>query len=256
MGVVEDTFLTKFINSLLAELSTKANKNTTVFAPLTPTTSSAGSSPSSKGKRKSYPPSPLTALETPGNCTDEEVELRLTFLDKTYSSRYLTPRSQIFLDLYQKTSLLLLSETNSTKRALHQTSLQLFDKFLEGNSSILDETKSQTELRENLSRLKLFEYYSRYGDYFAYQSSHLKETATEIQISGYKIFRHYWDKASEDIVREMKLIKGNPGTSASTLHSYLALINGAAAMGVDFYHLLTWASQYVWSKSKILRSKS
>ena len=116
---------------------------------------------------------PLTVLKTRGSYTNKEVELRLTFLGKTHS-RNLTPRSQIFIDLYQKTSLLLLSKTDSTRGVLHQTSLQLFDKFPEENYTILNETESHAELRETLSRLKLFEYYSRYGDYFAYQSSQLK----------------------------------------------------------------------------------
>lgn len=103
--------------------------------------------------------SPLTTHETPGSYTDKEVELRLKFLDKILS-RNMTLRSRIFLELYQKTSLLL-SETDSTKRAKYQTSLQLIDNSLEENSTILDENKSHAELRENLLRLKLFEYYSR-----------------------------------------------------------------------------------------------
>lgn len=172
------------INSLLTELFSTARtilSSPPSSPPLTPLASSAVSSPSSKGNKKCYPPelsalnymtitSPLTALETPSSYTDNEVELRLTFFEKAHS-RNLTPRSQIFVDLYQKTSLMLLSETDSTKRALHQSSLQLFDKFLEENNTILNETRSHAELRENLSRLKLFEYYSRYGDYFTYQSS-------------------------------------------------------------------------------------
>lgn len=180
------------MNSLLNELFSKARNilpSPPSSPPLTPLTSSAVSSPSSKGKQKCYPPelsalnymaitSPLTALENPSSYTDNEVELRLTFFQKT-NSRNLTPRSQIFIDLYQKTSLLLLSETDPTKRALHQSSLQLFDKFLEENNTIFNETRSHAELRENLSRLKLFEYYSRYGDYFAYQSSKLKKAAIE-----------------------------------------------------------------------------
>lgn len=49
---------------------------------------------------------------------------------------------------------------------------------------------------------------------------------------------------SEDIVREMKLIKDNPKTPASRLQSYLALMNAVAAMGVDCNHLLTSVSAY------------
>lgn len=225
--------------------------------PLTPTTPSAVSSPSPNRKRESYSPelsaltymktkSPLTTLETPASYTDKEVERRLRFLDKTHS-RNLTPRSRIFLELHQKTSLLLLLlllETDSTKRAMYQTSLQLLDNFLEENSTILDETKSHAELRENLSRLKLFEYHSRYGEYFAYQSVQLKKVATEVQTTGYKIFRNYWDKVSRDIVREMKQIKDHFETPPSRLQSYLALMNAAAAMGVDFDHLLTSISAY------------
>lgn len=258
--------VSKNINSHLAELSPKAQdllSSPPSSPPLAPFTSSAVSSPSSKGNRKSFPPelsaltymtikSPLIALETPGSYTDKEVELRLTFFEKTHS-RNLTPRSQIFLDLYQKTSLLLLSETDSTKRALHQTSLQLFDKFLEENSTILNETKRYAELRENLSRLKLFEYYSRYGDYFAYQSLQLKKTATEVRTSGYKIFRNYWDKVSKDIVREMNLIKDHPKTPASGLQSYLALVSAATTMGVDFDHLLTSISAYA-TRNRLMHS--
>lgn len=196
--------------------------------------------------------SPLKALESTKSYTDNEVELRLTFFEKT-RSRKLTPRSQIFIDLYEKTSLLLLSETDSTKRALHQSSLQIFDKFLEENHTILNETKSYAELRENISRLKLFEYYSRYGDYFAYQSSKLKKTATETQTLGHKLFRDYWDKVSQDIIHQMKLLKDHPETSSSRLQSYIALMNAADVMGVDFDHLLTSISAYA-TRNRLMHS--
>lgn len=196
--------------------------------------------------------SPLTALESPSSYTDNEVELRLTFFEKT-RSRKLTPRSQIFIDLYQKTSLLLLSETDSTKRALHQSSLQLFDKFLEENHTILNGTKRYAELRENLSRLKLFEYYARYGDYFAYQSSKLKKTATETRTLGHKLFRDYWDKVSQDIIHQMKLLKDHPEIPSSRLQSYLALMNAADVMGVDFDHLLTTICAYA-TRNRLMHS--
>lgn len=240
------------INSLLTENFSKARNvlsSPPSSPPLTPLKSSAVSSPSPKGKQKCYLPelsalnyltitSPLTALENPSSYTDNEVELRLAFFEKA-QSRNLTPRSQIFIDLYEKTSLLLLSETDSTKRASHQSSLQLFDRFLEENNTILNETRSHAELRENISRLKLFEYYSRYGDYFAYQSSKLKKTATETKTSGHKVFRDYWDKVSQDIIHQMKLLKDNPEIPTSKLQSYLALMNAADALGVNFDHLLT-----------------
>lgn len=254
------------INSLLTDLFSKARNTLSSppsSPPLTPLTSSAVSSPSSKGKQKCYPPelsalsymtitSPLTALESPSKYTDNEVGLRLTFFEKT-NSRNLTPRSQIFIDLYQKTSLLLLSETDSTKRALHQSSLQLFDQFLEENNTILNETRSHAELRDNLSRLKLFEYYSRYGDYFSYQSSKLRKIAFETQTSGHKIFRDYWDKVSQDIVHQMNLLKDHPKTPTSRLQSYLALMNVAEAMGVGFDHLLTSISAYA-TRNRLMHS--
>ncbi|MCJ1345967.1 hypothetical protein MMC31_004177 [Peltigera leucophlebia] len=196
--------------------------------------------------------SPLTALENPSSYTDNEVELRLTFFQKTHS-RNPIPRSQIFINLYQKTSLLLLSETDPTKRALHQSSLQLFDKFLEENNTIFNETRSHAELRENLSRLKLFEYYSRYGDYFAYQSSKLKKTAIETQTSGHEVFVDYWDKVSQDIVHQMNLLKDHPKHPTSSLQSYLALMRAAEAMGVDFNHLLTSTSAYA-TRNRLMHS--
>lgn len=157
---------------------------------LTLTTPSAVSSPSSKREKKvlstrtvrpylhdhqnstNGPPNPRQ-LYRQGSVTSVD------FLEKTHS-RNLTPGSQIFLDLYQRTSLLLLSETDH-KEGIAANKPAALDKFIEENSTILNGTKSHAEIRENLSRLKLFEFYSRYGDYFAYQSSQLKKTATEIQ---------------------------------------------------------------------------
>lgn len=72
--------------------------------------------------------------------------------------------------------------------AVDQSSFQLFYQFLEENNNILNETRNHAELREDISRLKFLEYYSRYGDYFAYQSSKLKETAAETQTSVIKSF--------------------------------------------------------------------
>lgn len=120
------------INSLLTDLFSKAwnTLSSPLSSPLlTPLTSSAVSLPLSNRKQKCYPPklsalsymtiiNPLTALKSPSKYTDNEVGLRLTFFEKTNSCN-LTPRSQIFIDLYQKTSLLLLSETDSIKKALH-----------------------------------------------------------------------------------------------------------------------------------------
>lgn len=131
--------------------------------------------------------SPLTVLENSSSYTDNKVEYHLTLFKKAYSYN-LTPRLQIFIKLYQKTSFLLLSKTDSTKRALHQLSLQLFDRFFEKNSMILNKISSHAKLRENILQLKLFEYYFRYSDYFAYQSSKLKKTATKTKTSSHKVF--------------------------------------------------------------------
>lgn len=117
----------------------------------------------------------------------------------------------------------------------------------------MNETRSHAELRDNLSRLKLFEYYSRYGDYFSYQSSKLKKTAIETQTSGHKIFRDYWDKVSQDIVDQMNLLKDHPKTPTSRLQSYLALMNVAEAMGVGFDHLLTSISAYA-TRNRLMHS--
>lgn len=120
------------------------------------------SSPRTKRPRKSYPPelsaitylslgrNRLVPLPSPGGYSDSVVERRLSYVEMQ-KRRDLTPRSRIFLQLYETTAAMLLAEADPQKRRSHQKSLQQYDDFLDKNQDILiANTKVEREIEESL----------------------------------------------------------------------------------------------------------
>jgi hypothetical protein len=104
-----------------------------------------------------------------------------------------TPRSEIFLQLYQEAAESALEATNEASRNSCCTRLYRYDRFIQGNSFLCEErTSAQRELEEKLLKLKRLEYYVRYGDYLTRELSILKDTAATLQTDNHQELQQYW----------------------------------------------------------------
>lgn len=213
------------------------------------------SSPSTKRPRKSYPPelsaitylslgrNRLVPLPSPGGYSDSVVERRLSYVEMQ-KRRDLTPRSRIFLQLYETTATMLLAEADPQKRRSHQKSLQQYDDFLDKNQDILiANTKVEREIEESLLKLKLFEYFARYGDYFAFQSSRIKKVAEDMKVEGRETLRGYWTDIAKDIQVEMEVAKLNGKTLVCPKRASMLVAVGKF-MGVSSDSLITSIMAY------------
>lgn len=104
----------------------------------------------------------------------------------------------------------------------------------------------EREIKESLLKLKLFEYFARYGDYFAYQSSRIQKVAEEMKVEGWEILKGYWTGIAKDIQEEMALAKlnGNKLVYPSASKRAAMLVATAKSMGVASDSLITSIMAY------------
>lgn len=196
---------------------------------------------------------PLQPLPTAAAYTNDEVERRINIV-RSYRERDLTPRSRIFLDLYEKTAELFLAENDLDKSARCQENLLLCDVYLAENTFMLREsTKEHREIRDMLVKLKEFEYYARYGDYFAYQTTKLRRVAEEKKLEGLGVLKQYWTKIAADLAQEEKLLQENRKVESWKIRTVLAVYEVATELGVNTDHAKTCISAYA-ARNELMHS--
>src|SRR5579862_6624790 len=178
------------------------------------------------------PPAPVPE-SSPQSYTVEKVEERLKYARERVKERNITPRSEIFLQLYQEAAESALEVTNEASRNSCCTRLYRYDRFIQENSFLCEErTLAQQELEEKLLRLKLLEYYVRYGDYLARELSTLKDTATTLQTDNHQELQQYWAaiaikmKAEKEVFNKRSMGKTGP----KNIPTLLAIWAAAAAV--------------------------
>ncbi|KAI9771265.1 MAG: hypothetical protein M1840_002235 [Geoglossum simile] len=138
------------------------------------------------------PPAPVPE-SSPRSYTPEKVEERLKYVRERMKELNITPRSEIFLQLYQEAAESALEVTDEASRDSCCTRLYRYDRFIQENSFLCEEpTSAQRELEEKLLKLKRLEYYVRYGDYLARELSILKDAATTLQTDDHQELQQYW----------------------------------------------------------------
>ena len=137
--------------------------------------------------------------QSPSDYTPAKVQKRLEYA-RHVGRRNISPRSEIFLQLYRDAAINALAVTENKDRLDYCTQLYRYDKFLEANSFMGEEpTKEQKELEEKLLKLKRLEYYARYSDYWARELSLLKETALMVKTENYEELQQYWTTINEKL---------------------------------------------------------
>ncbi|KAI9861433.1 MAG: hypothetical protein M1813_005330 [Trichoglossum hirsutum] len=178
------------------------------------------------------PPAPVPE-SSPRSYTPEKVEERLKYVRERMKERNITPRSEIFLQLYQEAAESALEVNNEASRNSRYTRLYRYDRFIQENSFLSEErTSAQRELEEKLLKLKQLEYYVRYRDYLARELSILKDTATTLQTDNHQELQLYWTtiankmKAEKEVFNQRSMGKTGP----KNIPTLLAIWAAAAAV--------------------------
>ncbi|KAI9782240.1 MAG: hypothetical protein M1839_005354 [Geoglossum umbratile] len=169
---------------------------------------------------------------SPHSYTPEKVEERLKYVRERMKERNITPRSEIFLQLYQEAAESALEVTSEASRNSCCTRLYRYDRFIQENSFLCEErTSAQKELEEKLLKLKRLEYYVRYGDYLARELSILKDTATTLQTDNHRELQQYWTTIADEMKAEKKVFNQRSGkTGPEDIPTLLAIWAAAAAV--------------------------
>ena len=131
-------------------------------------------------------PRPLPSIK---DYTDQEVEERLACMERI-AKRDLTERSKPFVKLYQSAAADALAEKTAGLKDVWLEFLQSFEKFGQSNIMIgADRSGADKSLEEKLIRLKQLEYYDRYGDYLARETTNFRKGAEEMMTEGHEQFR-------------------------------------------------------------------
>lgn len=148
------------------------------------------------------PPAPLPET-SPDKYTATKVQNRLEFAQRL-KTRDITPRSEIFLQLYEDAAESALCETaNDDEKLSSYKRLYRYDKFIEANSFLCKErTEQQKMLEEKLLKLKRLEYYLRYGDYLAGELTALKDVANRLKTDQHEQLHQYWTIIHKKILVE------------------------------------------------------
>jgi hypothetical protein len=178
------------------------------------------------------PPAPEPE-SSPHSYTPEKVEERLKYVRERMKERNITPRSEIFLQLYQEAAESALEATDEASRIACCTRLYRYDQFIQDNSFLSEErTSAQRELEEKLLKLKRLEYHVRYGDYLARELGILKDTATTLQTDNHHELQQYWTiiaskmKAEKEVFNQPSIDKTKP----RNIPTLLAIWAAAAAV--------------------------
>ena len=188
-------------------------------------------SPTSTPKRLSYLSlNPLVPLpeESPKDYDTTKVKQRLEY-SKHIGRRNISPRSEIFLQLYQEAAENALLMSNDNDRMPYYTRLYRYDRFMQANSFICkDPGQQQRDLEEKLLKLKRLEYYARYGDYLARELSFLREAAKMAKTVNHEELQQYWTTINTKMQNERTIYKGEGGkTDTDKIPTLLAVWNVA-----------------------------
>jgi hypothetical protein len=143
--------------------------------------------PSSYLTLEPYAPSPE---RSPQAYTAEKIHERLKFVERVKEERDITPRSEIFLQLYEDAAQNALAIADRNARLQYCIQLYRYDRFIQENTFLSKKRSGeQKELEEKLLKLKKLEYYVRYGDYLARDCAALRDAAAALKSNE---LQQYW----------------------------------------------------------------
>ena len=143
------------------------------------------------------PPAP-SPEKSPSSYTPEKIQNRLKFGERIKQSRDITPRCEIFAEMYIETAETALAIEDPDKRLFYCRQLYRYDNFIQMNGFLsMERSQEQRELEEKLLKLKRLEYFFRYGDYLAQRCKVLKNASAEL---GSKELENYWT----NIIKKME----------------------------------------------------
>lgn len=192
-------------------------------------------SPPKTPARVSYmtlePPAP-SPEKSPSSYTPEKIQDRLKFVKNVKESRDITPRSEIFLQLYTDAAENALASGDVDSRLSYCQQLYRYDKFIQQTSFLsMQRSEEQKELETKLLRLKKLEYYLRYGDYLAMDCKALKDASKELNS---KELQGYWTKVNAKM-KEQRSIFDEQGSNAKPqdISTLIAIWQAAIAIRID-----------------------
>ncbi len=207
-----------------------------------PTMQSATSTASSYIPLDPAAPSPE---KSPADYSHSKVEERLEYVHRA-EERNLTPRSQMFLQLYKEAADNALQVVDEDVRACYYTRLYRYDQFIQQNFWLCKEpTEQHKELEQKLLELKRLEYYARYGDHLTSELAEVKETARALRIESHEELQDYWTKINEKM-RDEKLILERDGvqTDHRSVPTLLAVWHVANTVNLPRERVIWVIEQY------------
>lgn len=148
---------------------------------------------------------------------------------KRVEKRNISPRSEIFLQLYKDAAENALLVKDDEARQQFCIQLYRYDKFIHYNGFMSKKpTEQQQTLEQQLLKLKKLEYYARYGDYFARELAALRESAALLKTENHEELQQYWTVINTKMQYERKLFeKEGQGLEPGRMPTLLAIWNAA-----------------------------
>jgi hypothetical protein len=177
------------------------------------------------------PPAP-SPEKSPSSYTPEKIQDRLKFVKHVKESRDITPRSEIFLQLYTDAAENALASRNVDNRLSYCQQLYRYDNFIQQNTFLsMQRSQDQKELERKLLSLKKLEYYLRYGDYLAQECKALKDASKELNS---KVLQDYWTNVNARMKEERTLFKKHGDkTRPQDISTLTAIWEAANAIRID-----------------------
>lgn len=148
-----------------------------------------------------------SAEHSPDDYTIPKIIERLEYA-KRVEKRNISPRLEIFLQLYKDAAENALLVKNEIDRKQFCKQLHRYDKFIHHNGFMNKKpTEQQQTLEQQLLKLKKLEYYARYGDFFVMELAALKESAILLRTENHKELQQYWTVMNTKMQMERKLFE-------------------------------------------------
>lgn len=198
------------------------------------------------------PPAP-SPEKSPSSYTPEKIQNRLKFGERIKQSRDITPRSEIFAEIYIEAAENALAIEDPHQRLSYCRQLYRYDIFIQMNSFLsVKQSQEERELQEKLLRLKRLEYFFRYGDYLAQYCKVLKNASTEL---GSKELDNYWTNVIVKLKIERPIWdKFGMATKSKDIPTLTAIWRAATAIKID-NHRAEWVIEKYAERNNMVHSR-